>query len=182
MLALAFQYVTAKNYKVSRNEVMEISTTAENISLADFYFILSDSSVYDYILIDIRDEEVFEESHFEGARNIPFKNILNKKHRKLLKDEKYKILIADNEADANAALILLTGMAYENIYVLPGGYEIASQFVSKEFNPAYGHYSEDKAKFDFSRFMDVTIEGEKREIESVIPEIETQTIVVEGGC
>ncbi len=182
ILALGFQWFTAKNYKLSKNQVLtEITGKETKITFFELKHIFSEGRERDYLFVDIRSIEEYEINHINNALNIPLENIMQKRSRSLLSLEKPKIIVASTEAEAHFAQFLMVGIGIDNVFVLQGGFNKAFEYVIKEFKPAYGFYSEDKAKYDFPRFMNVAGESTK-DAESIVPDIETLEITIEGGC
>ncbi len=184
ILALSFHWITAKNYDASKTEVLEV--IANNPGLfpyAEFNEYIKTDNSDEVIFVDIRDEESFENEHMEGSINLPFNQITSRSAKKIFKKDKKKIIIANNEADAQIARITLLGIGFENIFVMPGNFKLLKEHVLREFHPEYGYYSDDKAKFDYSKYMNVN-KGVEQESEnkSFIPEVKEEKVSVQGGC
>lgn len=184
IIALIVHWVTTKDYDVSKNEALEeVSSTKGIISYVEIHNYIVSDKLDDLILIDIRDRDSFENEHIEGSFNIPLDEIFSSEAKKKFKKNKTKAIIGDNESEAQIARLSLLGKGYEDIFVLPGGYKFAKKHLFENFNPAYGYYSADKAGYDYIKFINVGNKGKQDDTSKpVIPEVEIETITVEGGC
>jgi rhodanese-related sulfurtransferase len=180
VFAIVFQLITSKSYEINKKDVLsEIVKESAIMTFAELHSIIDSGKMDDYVFVDIRPEAQFEESSIEKSVNIPFENILTKKAKKVFNKEKPKIIIANVEPEAHLARITLIGKGFNNIIVLSGSYNQVIEHVINSFNPAYGYYSEDKAKFDYRGFMSNSYSsggGSKTQ------EVETKTVTVSGGC
>ncbi len=180
ILALVFHWFTTKSYKTNKKDVLnEITNESSILTFAELNDIINSERVSEYVFVDIRAEEEFEEGHIEGSVNVPFNDILSKKAKKVFKKDKHKVIIASKESDAHVARVTLVGKGFENILVLSGSYSMAIKHVIDKYNPAFGYYSEDKAKFDYPRY--IRIGSSSSSIESTATTTETK-ITVSGGC
>ena len=138
-----------------------------------------------FILVDLRDEAAFLESHLPGAVNIPFATILdNQSIRTLRKSNQIPVFYSDKESQAQTARILLLSKGIGNdIRVLGGSYETARKYAIDQFQPSFAGYKEEKARFDFVRFMGgVAPPAQRQQPAGAIPAMRQETIAVQGGC
>lgn len=81
-----------------------------NVSSSDLNKLLSDKSV---IILDIRTENEYKESHIPKAINIPYNEIKNK----VTYDKNAKIVVySKNDSRVHLATLQLKKMGYKNIY------------------------------------------------------------------
>lgn len=73
----------------------------------------------DYRLIDLRDENQYEDYFIPGAENIPPTKI---KSSELLRNEKI-LIYSDDELKTAQSWLLLKTLGYKNVYMLKGGIE-----------------------------------------------------------
>ncbi|MBS4012855.1 MAG: rhodanese-like domain-containing protein [Bacteroidetes bacterium] len=180
ILALVFHWFTTKSYKTNKKDVLnEITNESSIMPFAELNDIINSERIKDFIFVDIRTEEEFEEGHIEGSVNVPFNDILSKKSKKVFKKDKTKVIIANKESDAHVARTTLVGNGFENILVLSGNYSMVIKHVIEKFNPAYGYYSEDKAKFDYPRYIRIGSSVSSSDAASTTKETK---ITVSGGC
>lgn len=135
----------------------------------------------DVVIVDLRDPEAFARGHVPGALNIPAREILDRKHRKAFRGNTQKLLYAGEEHVAATSAMLLLGKGVEHIRVIPGGIRQLEEHLlhAGKLDPAYRYFRDDKARFDYPRFMKVAPQGPQKESKTpAIPEM----ISVQGGC
>ncbi len=183
MVAVAFCQLTAKNYGASNKQVAQIISDDGAISYAGLHAILSADQTNGYLIVDLRPEQEFRAGHIPGAINIPHDQLLKRKHQRTFKRANEILLYSDQEHLSVAASITLMGQAHENVRVIPGNFQTIKQFVIEVFAPAHAHHNDDKARFDYPRFMNVKPVTPAREtpIRPGIPQVEDSTPVA-GGC
>jgi rhodanese-related sulfurtransferase len=197
MAGLFFNALGSKNYSRSNAAVLESSLGEDFfISYGELQDMLSPDkgTMHDKgagngkegnIFLDLRDPEAFAEGHFPGALNIPAGEILDRRHRRLFKNKSLKLVYAGEEHVAAAAAMLLLGKGAENIRVIPGGFQDLQKNLLRSGapDPSYRFYRDDKARFDYPRFMKGS-PGQSPDEKSTpaIPEMQTQVISVQGGC
>ncbi|TVQ10779.1 MAG: rhodanese-like domain-containing protein [Bacteroidetes bacterium] len=194
LLAFAFVAIvvvinlfTTNNYGRSNSQVVKAIT--EHNSLMNYHQLRSIASgeSTDFVLIDLRSEEEFMAGHLPVAINIPFADLLNKQSIRTLNRLKAKtpVLYGARESDAhNARLLLLAKGFNENIMVLGGNYESALKYALEEFQPAFSSYREEKARFDYRRFMGTgqAASQKRQQPAGIIPAVRTETLSAQGGC
>jgi phage shock protein E len=183
--ALAFNLVAARNYKVSNRLVLEqAGFRAHVLDFADMNQWLHQEIPNPMILVDLREPEAFRAGHLEGAVNIPVDDVLKRKHRTTFEKKHPKLLIAEDEATAHAIRLILLGKGHENILVMAGSYHLLEQHVLQHFDPSWAFFREEKAAWDYPRFMPNTgtARQAKEKTPSIIPEMKTEVRTVQGGC
>lgn len=164
MAGLLFNAVFSKNYGRSNSAVLEAAmepdffiSYGELESLFDTAEDRERISLDDVVFIDLRDPEAFARGHVPGALNIPACEILDRKHRKAFRGNTPKILYAGEEHVAATSAMLLLGKGVEHIRVIPGGIHQLEEHLlhAGKLDPAYRYFRDDKARFDYPRFMKV---------------------------
>ncbi len=183
ILAVVFCQVTSKNYGASNTQVAEMLSDKSWFSYADLNRVISTDTKDQFLIVDLRSAAAFEKGHLPGAINIPGEELLERSHRRTLKGKKPVLLYAEQEHRAVAAQALLLGMGYENVRIIPGGFETIRENVMEGFNPQNAFYSSDKARFDFPRFMKAQTKEstEQRRATQSMPEPPEPT-AIPGGC
>ena len=176
---------TTNNYGRSNREVVELLSGNEDaLSYHQLRNIVHGNGT-GYYLVDLRDEVTFQEGHLPGAINIPFDQLLeNQGLRTLGRSSGTPVLYADAESRAQTArLLLLAKGVGEDIRVLGGNYETALKYVVEEFKPSFAGYKDEKARFDFRRYMTgVAAPSQPQQPAGVIPAVRQETISAQGGC
>jgi rhodanese-related sulfurtransferase len=112
-----------------------------------------------YQIIDLRSPVEFQRSHIGKAINIPIQKILDEEYLdlfiKLKKDSIIGIIYSQDQLQANSAWMLLKQMGFDNLRVMPGGYNYYSTS-SLDLNdlPAFPEYMVEKPKYDFLGVLD----------------------------
>ena len=183
--ALSFNLLMARDYKASNQMVLEQADTNEHvINFAVLNQWLHEENRQEMILVDLRQPEVFQTGHLDGAVNIPAADVLKRKYRSTFGKKHPKLLIAENEAAAQAIRLILMGKGHENVMVMAGSYHLLEQHVLQQFDPSWAFYREEKAAWDYRRFMPSSgaLQQTREESPSIIPEIRTEVRSVQGGC
>jgi len=95
-----------------------------------------------YLLIDIRDEESFNEYTLPYAINIPLEKLFDENSEAYLNQDEFDIILFSNDNfQANQAWLLCNRLAYKNLRVLNGGMNtwfntIINPSIPKENMPA----------------------------------------------
>jgi rhodanese-related sulfurtransferase len=163
-LGLIVSNVSSGKYRTSITTVMDVSFDDDFlVGYAELYQLIQNPG-NDIQFFDLRDPGSFASGHISGAINIPEKKIYSKEFRKALDQEGQKILYSHNEHEAVYAAMILLGKGYSNIRVVVGGFDTIEAYVLKDgLNPSYMYYKDDKARFDYPRFMDASGTGQNRE-------------------
>lgn len=153
MLAVAFCQFTAKNYGASNRQVAEQISEEGAISYASLHAILTSDQTNQYLVVDLRSEQEFHKGHIPGAVNIPHDQLLKRKHQRTLKRADNTLLYSDYEHLTIAAWVTILGQGHKNVRIIPGNYQSIKKYVIDDFAPTRAHHNEDKARFDYPRFM-----------------------------
>lgn len=176
---------TTNNYGRSNREVVELVTSADPILTYHQLVAIARGHTGDYLLVDLRDEQSYQEGHLPAAINIPFANILESSSLRTLKrSNQTLVLYGDKESMAHTARVLLLSKGFEeNVKVLGGNFETAMKHAIEDFKPSFANYREEKARFDFVRFMGgVAPPAQRQQPAGVIPAVRQETISAQGGC
>lgn len=176
---------TTNNYGRSNSAVVSMMQEDYLLDYHRLYAILSSGS-NDYLFVDLRKEDVFEKGHLPGSVNIPMNELLERSHLRTLRrsGEKTLVLYADHEATAHSArYLLLSGGLDVPVKVMAGNYEMAVDVAVEVFQPAYAAYKDEKARFDYRRYMGGAVKStEPAKPAGIIPEVSQQTLGSQGGC
>lgn len=184
-LVAAINLFTTHNYGRANTEVVQVFQNKDYI--IDYHQLksIADGESANYQLIDLRTEDEYEAGHIPTAINVPFDQLLQKSSLKLMKSQT-PVLYADNESKSHTARMLLIAMGLDpDIKVMGGDYEKALENVLNEFKPGYSHYKDEKARFDFKRFMNTGSQETSSKAGNpagIIPTIKVETKSVQGGC
>ncbi len=183
MAAVAFCVITCSGYEVSNVSTAQSIANSEQFDYAELNTLLTSGEARDYLLVDLRGAEDYLQGHIPGAINIPYSELLDRRHQKNLSNRSQVLLYSDTESATAAAQVILVGQGIENVRMIPGGFNSISKYVLDGFNPTQAFYSEDKARFDYRRFMNVRAVGPSHEAPSIpgIPVVEDSPPVA-GGC
>ncbi len=189
MLLVVINFFTTNNYGKANSQVIKMFDQHHYIlDFHELHSIVKGKKITNYLFIDLRNEADFTTGHLPEAILIPFDELLQKKHLKILTENKDKtpVLYADHEATAHIARMLLLSKGIDSeLRVLAGNYEKAVEYVLSDFKPAYAGYKDEKARFDYRRFMPANASSSGKTQQSSpgsIPQIQKQTLSVQGGC
>ena len=167
----------SEDYKITSEKAIETASSEEGMTLQELYTALQPGQKDNYVFVDLRKPEVFEYDHIEGAVNIPYGELMDKKHRSELKnDNKTIVFYGKDEVNSSNAWFLLRQLEYENVTYLHGGFQLANKHIIKNYNPGYGHFKAEKPQYDFAKYFKSREKPEKHKVE-----VET-SIQVSGGC
>jgi rhodanese-related sulfurtransferase len=182
---------TNHHYKRANSQVVELLEDKDYLFYnVDLYTVIQDDPAGENIVfIDLRKKEEFDKGHLPHAIHIPFNDLLNKSSIATLKNQRDKTIVfyAGEESTAKTARMLLLSVDNNTpIKVLAGNFENARKHVLEGFDPAFASYQEEKARFDFPRYMPVQSASDRNTSSSsgsgAIPEMKTVTTSVQGGC
>ncbi len=170
-----------KSYKRSNYDVfLAMQKNKTELNYADFVNIIS-LDTKEYLIIDLRNNNLYDTLHLEGAINIPFEILLDKENISFFKKNKeLKILYADTENKSALACMMLLSSGIENIKYLPGHFNIIYKKLIKENNPSFYFYNDDKAKWDYKRQMG-GVKPQDEQTPAIPQQIEIKP-AVKGGC
>ncbi len=182
MAGVLFQQLTEKNYRVSNHRVAEKLDSQDFFPYHELKQVIASGKLEQYVVIDLRDARQYEQGHLPGAINLSFGQLMDSPHRKNIRGNKV-LIYSDRECVSTAARVFLLSYGAEQARIIPGNYSLVHQHVLTDFSPSYAFYSEDKASFDFSRFMVTTRSGTNRTAPATpqVPGAEDITPVA-GGC
>lgn len=141
-----------------------------------------------YRFVDLRNPDMFEKGHLEGAINIPFKDLLNKNYKNILNQSEFiNVLYCSNELRSKEAWLLLIQIGYKNNKVMLGGYDFVTDYILDGYETKMGSYPNDKPLYDYAK---VVKETKKSPVESAPTTIAPKPIIVKerkqskvaGGC
>ena len=183
MVAVAFCLFTSRNYDASNAQVAGKLQEARMFAYADLHELFTTADTGNYLIVDLRNAEAFLDGHLPGAVNVPMHELLDRSHRRLLRGRHKLLLYSGREELTVAAQALLFGQGFENVMVIPGNYKSIAAYALENFEPAFAFHTDDKARFDYPRFMNVKPVSPTRDapMRPEIPRVEDSTPVA-GGC
>ena len=126
------------------------------------------------ILVDLRDKEMFDFESVDGSINIPFENLLDRKHLKKIRKEEIW-LISSSEIRSHDAAFLLNQLGYDARAVNTNIENILG--LKDNPVPAKGYGSDEKEKFNYRNFIKQVDQPNTDVIQ------ETDEVVIrQGGC
>ena len=187
-IVVVINLFTTNNYGRANQQVVKLLEGEDHIfDYFQLHRIITEQTG-DYILIDLRTEDEFEMGHLPGAINLAFGDLLDSRNLRMLRrlNEQTPVLYADTEARAQSARMLLLSKGLEpRVKVMGGNYATAVKFALDTFNPAFAAYKDEKARFDYRRFMQTGTTQETRRSEQpagIIPAVQEVTVSIQGGC
>ncbi len=142
MLLAFLPFNAAKSFQLKPTELLSKSTSETIYFSVDQVarFVNNEDSIFQ--LIDIRSNEEYKECNIPGAINIPFDDLLNPDWEGYLNQpEINNIFYGNGDQIANTAWTVVTGLGYENGFVMKGGlnewYKIVmlSEFSGERITP-----------------------------------------------
>lgn len=122
-ILLAFlPYNAAKSFQLKPGELLEKANSSEIYFTVDQVarFINNEDSTVQ--LIDIRSEEAYNVCNIPGAINIPFADLLNPDWEGYINQTAVKnIFYGNGDQLSNSAWTVITGLGFENSFVMKGG-------------------------------------------------------------
>lgn len=112
-----------------------------------------------FFIIDLRSPEDFHKSHIGNAQNIPLQDLLASENlrliKKLAKDSIIIVLYGHDQLQANGAWMLLKQLAFDNIKVMPGGFDYYSTSSLDLYElPEIPVYMVEEPKYDYRGVLD----------------------------
>jgi hypothetical protein len=136
----------------------------------------------EYLLIDVRGEEQYQQAHLTGALNIPFNRLLDKNSIRLMErtEGKIPVLYAEKESAAHEALYMLLSAGIKTTpLVLAGDYVPAGTMSGQEAALSPG--SSEAARHEYKLFRNAA-PAEVSSAKTIIPKMQAPAANVKGGC
>ena len=89
----------------------------------------------DFMLIDIRDSDAFEQGHIKGAENIPLPRLLQKDTLDELPEEKLVVIYSNGSSHAAQAWLVMKTAGFDS-YMLEGGFNYWNKVIMNPKAPA----------------------------------------------
>lgn len=183
LLVMLLQNIAGPGYKASNSEILAKATNPERWLLPYQYLDLIESDqLQNYLLVDLRTREEFNQGSLPGAINIPFDKLLEKSSLKQLKSRKPVILFSATEARSSVAGLLLNGKGLKKVQVLANNYEFMRDHVLAGYKPSVAFTHAEKARYDFRRYFKAAARPASEPAGSKPKIIQTEVIVAGGGC
>lgn len=186
MAGLAANFFFTKNYALSNSQVISQFDGQDYFMTYDqLHGALTTGKTADFFFVDLRSEEAFAQSQIPGAVNVPFGKLLERKNLKRIHPEKNQVLVlyGDDEATAQKARLLLLSRGMKEILIIGGTFEDARMHAMEHFDPAFAYFRDEKARFDYLRFMQGgAASGPAEKPAAAIPQANQQPVAAAGGC
>ncbi len=171
LIGVAVYKFLPANYKIAASDISKSELFTEQLSPYDFYQILNSEDI-DIQIVDIRNEEQFNESSFKNSINIPAEQVLNRANIKKLRKNK-NLIISDLEGKSHSIALLLLQLGI-NAVPVNSDYQFIRENIIEYFNHTQLFFSCEKKAYDYQRFIPVE---EAIEIEEVKIDLDAL-----GGC
>jgi rhodanese-related sulfurtransferase len=183
VLVMFFQYVASPGYKASNLDMLGEAGNAERWILPhELNTLIENDKLQNYLIVDLRQREEFNRGSLPGAINIPFEQLLDKKSLKQFKTRKPILLFSGKESQASTAGLLLYGKGFDKALVLANDYSYLKENVLEKFHPSVAFTRDEKARYDYHRFLKAAPRPAATPAATQPKIIETQVISIEGGC
>ena len=183
LAVMLFQYIAAPRYSISNTQMLEnVNDAGRWVMPHDLHAMLAGNRLDRFLLVDLRIREEFNRGTMPGAINIPFEQLLEKKSLRQLKTRKPIMVFSGKEAQASAAGMLLEAKGFKQVFVIANDFGFIKENVMEQFHPAAAFTSDEKARYDYSRFFKAAPKPAAAPAVTRPGIIETQVISVEGGC
>jgi rhodanese-related sulfurtransferase len=96
----------------------------------------------DFMLIDIRDSEAFEQGHIKGAENIPMSQLLQKDTLDELPEDKLMVIYSNGSSHAAQVWLVMKTAGFDS-YMLEGGFNYWNRVIMNPKVPV-GEVSDDE--------------------------------------
>ena len=145
-------------YTLSADETVNMIISSEDVIFPEEVTSIVKQSSNKYFIIDVRNPVDFHKAHIGQAINIPVQEILQsqnlKTFTKLSKEGVTIVLIAKDQLEANGVWLILKQTGYDNIRVMPGGYDyFSSKSLSTASSTETPEYMAEKPRYDFKAVL-----------------------------
>ncbi len=125
------------------------SFNTKELTPEQFYQVIYFNDTSNFILIDLRNPRQFAIGHLPHAISIPSKNILDKKHEKILKSKAVKLFYSDDPSLTRLTVTIAERAGYQNCYAVLGTYKSLRDNFVKKFAIKSAFYDDEKPDFDY---------------------------------
>jgi rhodanese-related sulfurtransferase len=121
--------------------------------------VIAESNDKGYYIVDLRSPVEYRKAHIANSSNIPVQNILDTETQEILKklknDSITVVLYSHDQLQANSAWVILKEIGFDNIRVMPGGFDYYSNSSLDFYDlPAIPVYMTEEPKYDFWGILD----------------------------
>jgi len=122
-LLLAFlPYNPSKTFQLKADELLAVLLSDESFFTVDQVARFVNNEDTSVQLIDLRTNAEYMECNIPGSINIPFDDLLNPNWEGYINQKKVKnIFYSNDDQNASLAWTIVTGMGYQNNFVMQGG-------------------------------------------------------------
>lgn len=162
-----------KGYKISNKEfVNHFSTPDLVINFKELNKIL-DTKSEEYLIVDIRNENVYKTINIPGSVNIIPEKAFEKETIKFLKKSNKNILItSDSQEQAAIYASYFTTLGIKGLKIISGSPEL---YIQQKNNPAYYFYNSEKQSFSYRNFIKLEEKEEPKDLNPIMQR-------AKGGC
>ncbi len=179
--------IVSCNVKKDDPQALLQSFTIKEVTPEQFYQILYFNDTTNFILIDLRNPHQYAIGHLPHAINISSKNILDKKHKKILKSNAVKLFYSDDPGLTRLTVTIVKRAGYQNCYAVLGTYKSLRDNFVKKFAIKSAFYDDEKPDFNYKeKFAQLSAGGGASSQTQTAPKPQIQVPVkkkqVGGGC
>lgn len=181
LLSMVGKKLFTTPYKYSVQEQMDVMVAQESsFSLYELALAVKSNNP-NILFIDIRTKEQYQQGHLPNAINVPINKLFHSDYAEYIegRNDKIKVLYANNEAEAIRANALLMLNGLNGFKVLDGGFSVANNRVVKNPTPSFLHYSDEKMRHNYGTLMP---NGAKSSQSAKEEKVVIETSVPRGGC
>ncbi len=150
IILMVIQKCAPGSYTVPVSESLSPEVSGTPVSLKELHSMLGQTEK-EFLLVDIRTEQEFNQGHLQDAVNIPTETIFQRKNRKLLRKQQ-NIIYCSTESMAHTVAFLLNQCGYD-CRPVNGNYDIIKANVVDKFVPSMGFYSDEKQQYNYPAFI-----------------------------
>jgi len=183
LFVMVIQWIASPQYKVANNTIAVMANDpGRHVLPHTLHEIALHDRLNEYVLVDLREEELFFQGSLPGAVNIPFGRLLEKSLMKQFKDKRPVLLFSDEESLSSFACMMLTSLGLSNIHYLANDYTFIKEHVLDHYFSADAFRQDEKARFDYNRFFNASRQSNGEAIKQQPKILEVEVISAQGGC
>jgi rhodanese-related sulfurtransferase len=157
LLGLVFMKRETHKYTITSENMLKQLLENKHVITPEMFMDIYFNKDSSYRFIDLRSSPEYLKGHLDNAVHIPLHKILDKENEKILnQDEKINILYHSDHCRACGPWMVLTQIGYKNNRILLGGYDYVKKYILDDYSPMSGGFSEEKAKYDYSKIVNET--------------------------
>lgn len=183
LLAMLLQWIAAPAYRTSNSDLLAKTVEEDRWVLPHhLYEIIQSGQIENFLFVDLRTTGDYSQGSLQGAVNVPFENLLDRKSGKKLKSDKPLILFSGSESLTSVAGMMLHAKGYDRVFTLSNDYQFVKENVLEKYAPSAAMSKGEKARFDFNRYFKTNPNAQDVTSKPQPKIIETEVIQAAGGC